>query len=101
LEMAVALWPALDQIEQRDRDLTDQIRRAAASVVLNIAEGAQRSGKDRLHCFRIAAGSAAEVRAGLTLAQAWGYLDSTGQVQVETLLDRVLAMLWRLTHARG
>ena len=101
MEMATALRPGLGQIGRRDRDLEDQLRRAASSVVLNLAEGARRSGKDRLHFFRIAAGSAAEVRSGLGLARAWGYVDGAQFDAVEVLLDRVLAMLWRLTHARG
>jgi four helix bundle protein len=101
MEMAVALRPALEALTRRDRDLEDQMRRAAASVVLNIAEGAQRIGKDRLHHYRIAAGSAAEVRSALGLAKAWGYVDVAVVVIVDSLLDRVLAMLWRLTHGRG
>lgn len=77
------------------------MRRAAASVVLNIAEGTQRTGKDRLHHYRIAAGSAAEVRSALGLARAWGYVEVAAVATVDVLLDRVLAMLWRLTHGRG
>jgi|AACY02.8.fsa_nt_gi S23 ribosomal protein. len=45
--------------------LADQARRASASVVLNIAEGAGRTGKARLNHYRIARGSAAEVCAVL------------------------------------
>jgi len=48
--------------------------------------------------FRIAAGSAAEVRATLEVALAWGYLDAAPLAAAE--VDRVLAMLWRLTHRR-
>jgi four helix bundle protein len=101
MEMAVALRPALEALARQDRDLENQMRRAAASVVLNIAEGARRSGKDRLHHYRIAAGSAAEVRSALGLAMAWGYLGQASWVEIDQLLDRVLAMLWRLTHGQG
>jgi len=96
LELAGALRPGLDQLARRDRDLADQMRRAAASVVLNLAEGARRTGRDRLHFYRIAAGGAAEVRAALAVAIAWGNLAAVPAVDV--LLDRVLAMLWRLTN---
>jgi four helix bundle protein len=96
LELAAALRPVLDQLARRDRDLADQMRRAGSSVALNLAEGARRTGRDRLHFYRIAAGSAAEVRAALAVAQAWGSLAAVSEVDV--LLDRVLAMLWRLTH---
>ena len=98
LELAAVLRPVLDQLARWDRDLADQTRRAASSVVLNLAEGARRTGRDRLHFYRIAAGSAAEVRAALAVARAWGNLEPVAGV--EALLDRVLAMLWRLTHGR-
>ncbi len=99
LGLVAALRPALEELMKSDRSLADQLRRAASSVVLNIAEGNQRTGKDRLHFFRIAAGSAAEVRAALEVARAWGSIADSSAAEAE--LDRVLAMLWRLTHRRG
>ena len=99
LELVSALRPSVDALARRDRDLADQVRRAGSSVVLNIAEGARRWGKDRRHFYRIAAGSAAEMRVALQVARAWEFLESNSEV--EALLDRVLAMLWRLTQARG
>jgi four helix bundle protein len=101
MEMATALRPVLDRVARRDRDLANQLRRSGSSVVLNIAEGARRAGMDRLHCYRVAAGSAAETRSGVQLAGAWGYVGASESVAVLVLLDRVLAMLWRLTHGRG
>lgn len=98
LELVAALRPMVDGLKQRDGALADQLRRAASSVVLNLAEGNQRVGRDRLHHFRIAAGSAAEVKAVLKLAAAWGYVH--GSLRAEAELDRVRAMLWRLTHRR-
>lgn len=100
LEAACRLRPVLEALRRLDRGLEDQIRRAAASVVLNIAEGARRTGRDRLHLYRIAAGSAAETRSALGLAWAWGYLDEGVWMELDPLLDRVLAMLWMLTHPR-
>ena len=90
--------PVLGELLKSDRSLADQLRRAASSVVLNIAEGNRRTGKDRLHFFRIAAGSAAEARAALEVARAWGMVGAAPVAEAE--LDRVLAMLWRLTHRR-
>ena len=98
LEMAALLRSPLEALGRHDRDLEDQVRRAAASVVLNIAEGAGRRGRDRLQHYRIAAGSAGEVEVALRLARAWGYVASAEVQAVEPLLKRVLAMLWRLTH---
>jgi len=98
LGLVSALRSVLGELTKSDRALADQLRRAASSVVLNIAEGNRRTGKDRLHFFRIAAGSAAEVRAALDVARAWGMIGVTSAGEAE--LDRVLAMLWRLTHRR-
>jgi len=63
-----------------------------------LAEGNRRAGQDLLQFFRIAAGSAAEVRAALEVAGAWGMIDAAPVAEAE--LDRVLAMVWRLTHPR-
>ena len=98
LGLVSALRPVLGQLKKSDRALADQLRRATSSVVLNIAEGNRRSGQDRVQFFRIAAGSAAEVRAALEVAAAWGMIDAAPTAEAE--LDRVLAMLWRLTHRR-
>ena len=98
LGLVSGLRPVLGALAKADRSLADQLRRAASSVVLNIAEGNRRTGKDRLHFFRIAAGSAAEARAALEVARAWGMVGAAPVAEAE--LDRVLAMLWRLTHRR-
>jgi four helix bundle protein len=65
---------------------------------LNVSEGNRRKGKDRLHLFRVAAGSADEVVACLRVAEAFGYLGADATARTLGFCDRVLAMLWRLTH---
>ena len=100
VQIAAELRVPLEKIQRRDRDLAGQLRRATSSVALNIGEARRRDGKDRVHLFRVAAGSAAEVRTGLALAEAWGYLGAVELESVRSLLDRQLAMLWRLTHQR-
>ena len=85
-------------IARRDPKLADQIRRASASVALNLSEGRRRMGKDRTQHWRIASGSADEVRTALRVSEAWGYLKRADiQVALSTL-DQVLAILWRLTR---
>jgi len=96
LGLVSSLRPVLEQLRTQDRALADQLRRAASSVALNIAEGNRRVGQDRIQFFRIAAGSAAEVRAAMAVAVAWGSIEASPVADVQ--LDRVLAMLWRLTH---
>ena len=59
----------------RDFSLVNQIRRAAASVMSNIAEGFERSGQAEFHQFLvIAKGSCGEVRSNLYIALDVGYL---------------------------
>jgi four helix bundle protein len=80
------------------RALTDQAVRAVTSVPLNLAEGAGRRGRDRLHHWRIAYGSALEARTALELLVATGCVDVDAAATAEALLDRVAAMAWRLVR---
>jgi four helix bundle protein len=88
----------LESLRSRDPDLFRQIRKAASSVPLNISEGNRRSGRDRLHHFRVAAGSAAEVITALRVAAAWGDIQEQAMAEAMRMLDRLLGMLWGLTR---
>ena len=101
LAWATALGAALAKLARKDPDLARQLRRAVASVPLNLAEGACRTGKDRMHHYRIAAGSAAEAMSALELALRWGHLGACDLEAAEALADRLRALLWRLTRAKG
>lgn len=69
----------------RDFGLRDQIRRAAVSVMSNIAEGFDRgSNRELIQFLYIAKGSAAEVQAQLYVALDAGYLK---QEQFQQLYD--------------
>jgi len=63
LDLLVSLRPILVQIRTRDANLEDQMRRAATSVVLNIAEGSGSRGKIRTARYSTALGSARETYA--------------------------------------
>ena len=99
LDLVRALRPVVPVLKRHDRDLADQIHRAASSVVLNLAEGQRSGGGNIVRHFALAHGSASEVRAGLDLAEAWGWLDDTCELRIT--IDRLLALLWRLTHPRN
>jgi len=81
----------------RDFGLRDQIRRAAVSVMSNIAEGYERGGRNEFHQFLvIAKGSCGEVRAQLYIAHDIGYLDAKAFEKLKTdteELSRILAGL--------
>ncbi len=49
--------------------------------------------------YESAHGSANEVKAALAVATSWGWIDDA-KLQLE-ILDRLLALLWRLAHGRG
>ena len=84
----------------------------------DLAEGRTRAGKDRLHHHHITAGNAdvvAAARRGRTrtsgpprhlsvldvVAEAWGYLEPAAIREPLELLDRILAMTWKLTRDDG
>jgi four helix bundle protein len=102
LEMSLVVLEQLAPVEARVRlkrkSLADEIGRAAESVALNVSEARERAGLDRADLFRRAAGSASELTTALRIAKARGYITTAEHGAVETALDRVRAMLWRLTH---
>ena len=99
LEMVEAVKDLVPRIRRQDRNLADQLTRAATSVVLNIAEGdATKDGNQRLR-FGTAAGSASESLAALRVAIAWGYIGPRDADAAVSLLRRILAGLWKLRRS--
>ena len=89
--------PLMERIGRRDSNLADQLRRAAASVPLNLHEGAYSQGRNVRARFHNALGSAAEVRACLDVAEALGYVEQVDPV-LRDMLDHVVATLHRLVR---
>jgi len=102
LELAIdlirQLRPLVERLRSRNADAARQIRRAADSVPNNLAEGHKRLGRDRIHHFSVAAGSAEEVRTILRVSVAWGDLSEAEVREALQILDRIAAVCWRLTH---
>ena len=77
--------------------LLDQLRRAACSIPLNIAEAAGRTGKpDAARAYAIARGSAMECAAVLDAMSVLKIIDAATYRRGCTLLERVVAMLTKL-----
>jgi len=94
IQLIRQLRPTLIKIDQHDRDLARQMRRALASIPLNIAEGEGRKNGHARVRFQTAMGSANEVRACIEVAEALGYVDADA-VLID-LLDRIARTLNRL-----
>jgi four helix bundle protein len=92
LEVLRALRGAIAAIEKRDADLARQLRRAASSVVLNLAEGGGSFGRVRTARYRTALGSARETLACLRVGEALGYVEAV-PTSVMRQFDRVIGTL--------
>jgi four helix bundle protein len=88
--LEVARWVRSVRFPAGEASLRDQAKRAADSVVLNLAEGCHALGGNRNRHFRIARGSAAEACAVLDLVDLEGGPDRQQQ------LRRVVAMTCKL-----
>jgi four helix bundle protein len=102
LEVALSLIHSLRapvaRIRRHHVKHANQIVDAASSIAANLAEGNRRTGGDRLHLFRVAAGSAAETRVHLQVAKAWGWVSQQDVEPALSLLDRQLRLLHGLTR---
>ena len=89
------LAPIVTAIERHDSDLARQLRRAASSGTLNLAEGTGSQGRNRNARYFNALGSAREVRACLHIALAWSYIEEVDAGLLDEI-ERVIATLIRL-----
>lgn len=77
--------------------LADQLRRAALSVPLNIAEAAgRRTERDSARHYAIARGSAMECAAIIDALHVLGLANDVEHAQAAELLERVVAMTTKL-----
>jgi four helix bundle protein len=83
------------------KSIADQVIRSASSVPANLAEGHGRSGRDRMHLWRIACASAREVDSHLRLLARAGVVNGVKAEQTIETFDEVRAMMWRLLNPRS
>ena len=95
LDAIGTMRPMVKAIERHDRDLANQLKRAASSVVLNIAEGSGSAGGVRLQRYRTALGSARETMSCLLVAERAGYVESMPATLV-VAMNRVIGTLVRV-----
>ena len=98
LEAAATAVGLVRRVPAPLKSLADQVIRCASSVPANLNEGHGRSGRDRIHHWRIAFASAKEVDAHLSLLARAGAVDAERAAEALDLFDQVRAMTWRLLH---
>jgi four helix bundle protein len=102
LEMSLKVLELLAPVEARIRGkslaLAKQLAAASESIALNLGEGRLRRDGDKRRHFEMAAGSASEVTVALRIAVAKHYVTAAEAAEVDAVLDRVRAMLYRLTR---
>lgn len=77
--------------------LTSQLRRAAVSIVANIAEGAQRqTSKEFVQFLFISYGSCAEVETYLLIAKEMKYISQTQWKELSDQLEVIQRQLYKL-----
>jgi len=87
----------IGRLPRGEREIRDQLKRAAMSVPLNIAEGSGKpTAPDRARFLAIARGSAMECAALVDVCRVAGFLAPPEAEEAKTLLARIVAMLTRM-----
>ena len=98
IEFLVLATSLLERFPRGHGPMADQLRRAALSIPLNIAEGYGKRGRDdRARFYDIARGSAHECGAILDASSILQLIDEPTYGRGKTLLHRIVAMLVKLT----
>ncbi len=98
IEFLVLASSLLERLPRGHGPIADQLRRAALSIPLNIAEGyGKRGSGDRARYYDIARGSAHECGAILDASSILRLVDEPTYHQGKTLLHRIVAMLVKMT----
>jgi len=101
LEMVASVYRLADEVQRRDKEVANQMRRAAVSVVLNMAEGMYSQGGRKGARYFDSMGSARETTACLEVCVATRLL-SQSKVDADLMrLDVITAGLYRLCHKRN
>ncbi len=95
LYRATASFPADERY-----GLRSQLRRAAVSAASNVVEGsARRSQPEYLNFLNIAAGSSAEARYLVGLAERLGFIEHDAAIDLGSGYERLVAHLLALIHS--
>lgn len=104
LDLSVAVYSSTKALPDDERfGLTSQMRRCAASIPANIAEGSARRGiGEFLQFLHVAAGSLAELETFIELARRLEYFGEEVLTALDNLATEVGRMLYGLiAHVKG
>jgi len=100
-ELALAVYRITERFPDRERyGLTVQLRRAAVSVVSNIAEGSGRLGdREQVRFMKIARGSVCEIECQLLLSKDLGYVHTDAWNGIDRACQDLSSMLSALVRS--
>jgi four helix bundle protein len=97
LELLTLVRQVLARLPRGERELREQLGRAARSIPANIAEGAGKpTAPDRARFHAIARGSAMECGAWLDVCRIEGFVPAAETDRAKALVVRIVAMLTRM-----
>jgi four helix bundle protein len=100
-ELTLSIYRATEHWPKHELyGLTSQVRRAAAAVPTNLAEGSAKRGTREYRRFvDIALGSISEVAYLLHLARDLGFLNPSDYARLDELRKQTGGLIWRLARA--
>jgi four helix bundle protein len=100
LEFFALTLRVLPRLPRGELEIRDQLRRAALSISLNIAEGTGKpTPADRARDHAIARGSAMECGALLDVCRLAGLVSAEEAARAKALLVRIVAMLTKMCRS--
>jgi len=95
LDWISSVSSVITEIEARDANLADQLRRSSTAVCLNIAEGMGATGRSKRQCYRVALREMRESVAAIDIATRLAYVRSIDAVTADRQ-SRIIGTLVRL-----
>ena len=94
IQFAALASQIIEKLPEGHAKLIDQLRRAAVSISLNIAEGSGKNTESqKCHCYAIARAEAMECAAIMDILECMRLLESSNARQAKELLENVVAIL--------
>jgi len=101
IEFVVLINSIVENLPRGRAYLADQLQRAGASILLNIAEGAgEYSSNEKIRFYRMAKRSATECAGIFDICQRLQIITESSYLKGRELLARIVAMLIKMTKEK-